>query len=657
MNIFRGLTALPEFSNSVITIGSYDGVHLGHQRILKRIQQLAEEINGVDIVITFHPHPREIVYPKDKELHLITTLDEKLEYFRRYGVSNVVIVPFTIEFSHQTAQEYIESFLVSRFHPRYIVIGYDHRFGLNRSGDVHLLNLYGRDHDFEVVKIEEEEIKNLTISSTRIRNALFSNNIELTNELLGHPYMIKGKVITGNRLGHHIGFPTANVKVTDAKKLLPQDGIFAATGIIHGIEYKGMLYIGLRPTIESALDHRVEIYLFDFDQQIYDEEITIEIYKFIRGDRKFPTMEGLKAAMQEDEKAVRNFFRGNANEQPPVATVMLNYNGIKYLERFLPFFLSSRYFNDHLYVVDNASTDGSLKWIKNAYPKVDSIALQVNKGYAGGYNEALTRIDAKYYAIVNSDIEITPQWLIPIIRMMEDDPSIAAVQPKILAESRRGYFEYAGASGGFMDSLGYPFCRGRILNNIERDTGQYEKAVPIFWASGAAFVVRSDAFKEVGGFDDDYFAHQEEIDLAWRLLLKGYKIMSCPASTVYHVGGGTLSYNSPMKIYLNFRNNIITLFKYLPGTDFIPIVSLRWLLDGLAGLRFLSKGEFNSAFAIIRAHFYIYGHLRTILAKRRRTAELYERKPLAKLPGVFQGSIILEYYGRWKRKWNQLFPS
>ena len=657
MNIFRGLAALPEFTNSVITIGSYDGVHLGHQRILKRIQQLAEEINGTDIVITFHPHPREIVYPKDKELQIITTLDEKLEYFRRYGVSNVVIVPFTIEFSHQSAQEYIESFLVNRFHPKYVVIGYDHRFGLNRSGDVHLLQLYGRDHDFEVVQIEEEEIKHLTISSTRIRNALFENNIELTNELLGHPYMIKGKVVTGNRLGHHIGFPTANVKVTESKKQLPQDEIFAATAIVQGIEYKGMLYIGLRPSIESATEHRVEIYLFDFDKQIYEEEITIEIYKFIRGDRKFATMESLKSAMMEDERAVRNYFRGNPDEHPTVATVMLNYNGKKYLERFIPFFRSSRYPNDHLYVVDNASTDGSAKWLKTFYPTVDCISLETNKGYAGGYNEALTQIEAKYFAIVNSDVEITPQWLVPIIQLMESDPSIAAVQPKILAEGRRGYFEYAGASGGFMDSLGYPFCRGRMLNSTERDTGQYESVIPIFWASGAAFVVRSDVFKSVGGFDPDYFAHQEEIDLAWRFLLKGYKIMCCPASIVYHVGGGTLTYNSPTKIYLNFRNNIITLFKYLPGIDFIPIVSLRWILDGMAGLRFISKGEFANAYAILRAHWYIYGHLRTILAKRRKTAELFERKNLAKLDGVFQGSIILEYYSRWKRKWSQLFPS
>lgn len=657
MNIFRGLSALPEFTNSVITIGSYDGVHLGHQRILKRIQQLAEEIDGVDIVITFHPHPREIVYPKDKELHIITSLDEKLEYFRRCGVSNVVIVPFTIEFSHQSAQEYIESFLVNRFHPKYIVIGYDHRFGINRTGDVHLLQLYGRDHDFEVVQIEEEEVRNLTISSTRIRNALSENNIELTNELLGHPYMIKGKVVTGNRLGHHIGFPTANVKVTEPKKLLPQDGIFAATATVRGIEYKGMLYIGLRPTIESAVEHRVEIYLFDFDKQIYEEDITVEVYKFIRGDRKFPTMESLKAAMMEDEKAVRQYFTGNPAEHPSVATVMLNYNGKKYLERFLPFFKASRYPNDRLYVVDNASTDGSAKWLKATYPQVDCISLETNKGYAGGYNDALANIDAKYFALVNSDVEITSQWLDPIIKMMENDPTIAAVQPKILAEGHRGYFEYAGAAGGFMDSLGFPFCRGRVLNKIERDTGQYDTPIPIFWASGAAFVVRSDVFKSVGGFDPDYFAHQEEIDLAWKFLLKGYKIMCCPSSVVYHVGGGTLTYNSPAKIYLNFRNNIITLFKYLPGIDFIPIVSLRWLLDFMAGFRFISKGEFANAFAIVRAHFYIYGHFRTILAKRRKTAEEYERIPIAKLNGVFQGSIILEYYGRWKRKWSQLFPS
>ncbi len=657
MNIFRGLSALPEFRNSVITIGSFDGVHQGHQKILKRIQQLAEETDGVDVVITFHPHPREIVYPKDDDLQILTTLDEKLAYFRRAGVSNVVIVPFTIEFSQQPAQEYIEKFLVSRFHPKYIVIGYDHRFGLNRAGNVHLLKLYGQDHGYEVVRIEEEELKDITISSTKIRHALQDNNIDLVNNLLGHPYMIKGQVVTGNRLGHHIGFPTANVHVADPKKLLPKDGIFAATATLDGVEYKGMLYIGLRPSIESASEHRVEIHLFDFDRQVYDQDITVEIYKFIRGDRKFPAMENLKAAMMEDEIAVRRYFRGNSSELADVATVILNYNGKHYLERFLPFFLSNRFPTEKIYVVDNASTDGSVKWVKSTYPEIECIALLENKGYAGGYNEALSRIQAKYYAIVNSDIEITPQWLHPIITMMEQDPTIAAVQPKILSESRRGYFEYAGASGGYMDSLGYPFCRGRILQNIERDTGQYETPSPIFWASGAALVIRSDAFHKLEGFDIDYFAHQEEIDLAWRLLLSHYKIMSCPQSIIYHVGGGTLSYNSPQKVYLNFRNNLVTLFKYLPKPDLVPIVSLRWVFDGLAGMRFLAKGEFANAFAIIRAHYYIYGHIRMINRKRKQVGESFTRQPLAKLPGVYQGSIIMDYYLRWKRKFSDLFPS
>jgi riboflavin kinase/FMN adenylyltransferase len=657
MNIFRGLSALPEFTNSVITIGSFDGVHVGHQKILKRIQQLAEEIEGTDIVITFHPHPREIVYPKDKELQIITTLDEKLEYFRRWGVSNVVIVPFTIEFSHLTAQEYIERFLVERFHPKYIVIGYDHKFGLNRQGDVHLLKLFGRDLDFEVIEIPEEEVRNLTVSSTRIRNALGENNIDLTNSLLGHPYMIKGKVVAGNRLGHHIGYPTANVKLPDSKKILPRDGIFAATATVRGIEYKGMLYIGLRPSIEAPVEHRVEINLFNFDKQIYDEEITVEIYKHIRGDKKFSTMEELKVAMQADERNVRDFFNNTVSPDATVATVILSYNGKKYLEQFLPYFKSSRFPKEKIFVIDNASTDGSAKWVRTTYPTITCLSLKENKGYAGGYNEGLAMVNAKYYALVNSDIEITPQWLIPIITLMERDETIAAVQPKILAHGRKGYFEYAGAAGGFMDSLGYPFCRGRMLQNTERDTGQYDTTIPIFWASGAALVIRAQLFRDVGGFDPDYFAHQEEIDLCWRLLLKNHKIVCCPESVVYHVGGGTLSYNTPAKVYYNFRNNIVTLFKYLPEGDLIPIVSLRWLLDGLAGIRFLSKGEFSNAYAIIRAHFYIYRNLRGILAKRRALAETYTRIPLVKLEGVYSGIIIMEYYLRWKRKFSQLFQS
>lgn len=657
MNIFRGLSALPEFAGSVITIGSYDGVHQGHLKILKRIQQLAEATGTADVVITFHPHPREIVYPKDDDLQLLTSLDEKLEYFRRAGVSNVVIVPFTIEFSQQPAQEYIEKFLVSRFHPKYIVIGYDHRFGLNRSGNVNMLKLYGERFDFEVIQIEEEEVRNITISSTKIRNALLVNDIELANHFLGHPYMIKGKVVTGNRLGHHIGYPTANVQVGEPKKLFPKDGIFAATATIGGIEYKGMLYIGLRPSIESAPERRVEIHLFDFDRQVYGQDITVEIYKFIRGDRKFSTMEALKEAMVEDEKAVRGYFKGFFSPQANVATVILNYNGKAYLEKFIPYFLSSRYPYENFYVVDNASTDGSAKWLKNRYPSINCIQLSQNSGYAGGYNQALKTIEAKYYAIVNSDIEITPQWLEPIITMMENDPGIAAVQPRIRSEARKGYFEYAGASGGCMDALGYPFCRGRVLQNVERDTGQYESDMPVFWASGAAFVIRSDVFHEIGGFDSDYFAHQEEIDLAWRILLRNYRIMSCPQSVVYHVGGGTLSYNSPQKVYLNFRNNLITLFKYLPKPDLIPVVSLRWLMDGLAGLRFLAKGQMANAFAIIRAHYYIYGHIRSIRQKRKETLEKYTLQPLAKLPGVYQGSIIMDYYLRWKRKYCDFFSS
>ncbi len=656
MNIFRGLSALPEFRNAVITIGSYDGVHAGHQKILKRIQQLAEEIDGTDIVITFHPHPREIVYPKDDDLWILTTLDEKLAYFRRNGVSNVVVVPFTIEFSQQPAQEYIENFLVAKFHPRYIVIGYDHRFGLHRAGNVHLLKLYGQELGYEVVQLDEEELKDITISSTRVRKALQDTNIELANAYLGHPYMIRGQVVTGNRLGHHIGFPTANLKIPDSKKLLPPDGIYAATATIKGITHKGMLYIGLRPSIDAETEHRVEIHLFDFDRQIYDEEIAVELYSFIRADRKFSTVEDLRKAMQEDEVAVRQFFNRSSPTTAEVATVILNYNGRSFLQRFLPYFRSSRYPRETLIVADNGSEDGSAKWVRTQYPDIRCISLNTNLGYAGGYNEALARVEAPYFAIVNSDIEITPEWLNPIIEMMEKDMTIAAVQPKIRAESQRGYFEYAGAAGGFMDALGYPFCRGRILQTIERDTGQYETTIPIFWASGAAFVIRSSAFREVGGFDADYFAHQEEIDLAWRLLLKGHKIKCCPASRVYHVGGGTLGYNEPRKVYLNFRNNIITLIKYLPKGDLIPVITLRWLLDGLAGLRFLLTGRFGNCLAIVRAHFYIYGHIRGIWHKRKKISETYTLLPLVKLPGVYPGSIIMDYYLRWKRKFTDFFP-
>lgn len=657
MNIFRGLTSLPDFKNSVITIGSFDGVHAGHQKILHRVQQLAESIDGTDVVITFHPHPREIVYPKDTDLRILTSLDEKLEYFRRNGVSNVVIVPFTIEFSHLSAQEYIERFLVDRFHPRYVVIGYDHRFGVNRTGDVHLLKIYGRDFNFEVLEIEEKEWKDLSISSTRIRKALLESRLEDANQLLGHPYMIKGTIVTGNRLGHHIGFPTANLQLPDQKKLLPPDGIYAAVAILNGIEYPGMLYLGLRPSIDKAPEHRIEMNIFDFDKQIYGKEIMIEVHKFIRGDKQFSNMEDLKIAMNDDETSARNYFNSKSEQFPAVSTVILNYNGKPFLERFLPFFKSSRYKRDTIIVADNASDDGSLRFLKASHPTVTTISLPVNEGYAGGYNQALKDITSPYCALVNSDIEITADWLTPIIAMMEKDPTIGAVQPKIRSEEHRNQFEYAGASGGFMDSLGYPFCRGRVLNDVERDCGQYETPTQIFWASGAALVLRTEIFKKLEGFDKDYFAHQEEIDLAWRIHLLKMKIMSCPESVVYHVGGGTLTYNSPRKVYLNFRNNLITIIKYLPDGDLIPIISLRWILDGLAGIRYLAKGQWKNAWAITRSHFYIYRNLRVIIQKRKEIAKNFNRIPLNQLPGVFQGSILFEYYFRGKRTFSALFHS
>jgi len=418
-----------------------------------------------------------------------------------------------------------------------------------------------------------------------------------------------------------------------------------------------MLYLGLRPSIDSVPEHRVEIHVFDFDKQIYGREVMIEVHQFIRADQKFGAMEDLRAAMQADEQAVRGYFKGLSADLPEVATVILNYNGRNLLERFLPHFKSSRYDREKLYVADNASTDGSVRFLRAEHPDVHVIPMKSNKGYAGGYNEALEQIESPYCALVNSDIEVTPDWLIPIIRMMEEDPTIAAVQPRILSETQRGWFEYAGAAGGMIDSLGYPFCRGRVLSKVERDAGQYEEPIPIFWASGAAFVIRTEVFRAIGGFDTDYFAHQEEIDLSWRIHLKGYKVYNCPQSVVYHIGGGTLSYNTPRKIYLNFRNNIITTVKYLPQGDLIPIVSLRWVLDALAGLRFILKGQPANALAVLRSHYYIYGHLRQLIQKRRDHKARFDRLPLSKLPGVFEGSIIFEYYFRARRTYQDLFRS
>jgi len=299
------------------------------------------------------------------------------------------------------------------------------------------------------------------------------------------------------------------------------------------------------------------------------------------------------------------------------AVVILNWNGKSWLEKFLPNVIQRS--NDaEVIIADNNSSDDSIKFLEENYPNIRIIQNDGNYGYAKGYNLSLKQINAKYFVLLNSDIEVTKDWISPIISLMDSDKTISACQPKILDYNNKNRFEYAGASGGYIDKIGYPFCRGRIFDDLEEDKGQYNDATEIFWATGACLFVRSSHFWEVGGLDKDFFAHQEEIDLCWRLKNKGYKIMVEPKSIVYHVGGGTLNVGSPFKTHLNFRNNLYMMFKNLPLSYLFAIIPVRLVLDGIAAITFLSnKKGISHFFAVMKAHFSFYFEIPKLITKRR----------------------------------------
>lgn len=298
-----------------------------------------------------------------------------------------------------------------------------------------------------------------------------------------------------------------------------------------------------------------------------------------------------------------------------IAVVILNWNGKKLLEQFLPSVI--KYSEEaQIYVADNASTDDSVVYLQENFPKVKLIINSNNYGFAKGYNEALKSVEEDIYALVNSDIEVTENWLSPVLELFEQDGETAVIQPKILDYKKKTHFEYAGAAGGFIDKYGYPFCRGRILNTIEEDKGQYDDISEIFWASGACFFIRKSVYRELGGFDDDFFAHQEEIDLCWRAFNKNYKARFCYASKVFHVGGATLSTTNPRKTYLNFRNSLLMVLKNVPSAKLPLVFFTRLCLDGLAGINYIFHGKFGHTLAIIKAHFKVYTLLFNFLNKR-----------------------------------------
>jgi len=289
-----------------------------------------------------------------------------------------------------------------------------------------------------------------------------------------------------------------------------------------------------------------------------------------------------------------------------LAIVILNWNGKALLEQFLPSVIMHSE-QAHLYIIDNASTDDSIIWLQKKHPQVTIIQLNTNLGYAGGYQKGLKQIHTPFYCLLNSDVKITAGWLTPILNLFKNE-EIAAIQPKILDFNKSEYFEYAGAGGGLIDSLGYPYCRGRVFNRIEKDHKQYNDTTEVFWASGACFFVKSADFWSVGGFDTDYFAHQEEIDLCWRFHNIEKKVMYCGDSTVYHVGGASLNYVSPQKTYLNFRNSLYSILKNRKGFKVYGILFIRMLLDGVAGVQFLFQGKIKHLLAIIKAHFSFYAN-------------------------------------------------
>lgn len=333
---------------------------------------------------------------------------------------------------------------------------------------------------------------------------------------------------------------------------------------------------------------------------------------------------------------------------PKVAVVILNWNGRFFLEKFLPSVYNSTYPNIEFIIGDNASTDDSVRFVQETYPSIRIIRNEANLGFAGGYNEVLKSVDADYFVLLNSDVEVTPNWIEPVVEYLDSEHEMAAAQPKILAYHEKGLFEHAGAAGGYIDRYGYPFCRGRLFHEIEADRRQYDDTCEIFWATGAALFIKAAAWRQSGGFDADFFAHMEEIDLCWRLKRMGYKIGYVATSTVYHVGGGTLQASNPKKTYLNFRNNLVMLQKNLPLLTAVWVIFARLWLDLLALIKFLVDRKPRDAWAISRAHQYFFLHIFKNAKKRQKYGSTENLK------GLYTKSILWAFYVNKIRKFSGL---
>lgn len=331
-----------------------------------------------------------------------------------------------------------------------------------------------------------------------------------------------------------------------------------------------------------------------------------------------------------------------------VAVVILNWNGKKYLEQFLPSVVKYSA-NAQIIVADNASSDDSVAFLQKNYPQVRIILNSDNGGFSKGYNDAFAQVEAEYAVLLNSDVAVTENWLSPLISLLENDPQVAVCQPKIRSFHAPHLFEYAGAAGGMIDQYGYPFCRGRLFDNLETDEGQYDDNPSIFWATGACMVVRLATYKQLGGLDEHFFAHMEEIDLCWRMKNAGYDIRACGQSIVYHVGGGTLPKNNPRKTFLNFRNGLALLLKNLPASELIPVIFIRLVLDGVAGAKYLFSGQSADTLAIIKAHFNFYAMMPTWIKARKNA-----RKNITTEAKRKQFSIVWQYFIGKKQKYSEL---
>jgi len=331
------------------------------------------------------------------------------------------------------------------------------------------------------------------------------------------------------------------------------------------------------------------------------------------------------------------------------AVVILNWNGEQWLRTFLPGVVERSRAHARVIVADNGSDDGSIAWLRSTMPEVELIELGSNLGFAGGYNAALRQVDAEYLILLNSDVEVTEGWIPGLKEFLLRDDRMAACQPKVLSHGRRGYFEHAGAAGGFIDRNGYPFCRGRIFEITEKDHGQYDDDREVFWATGACLLIRAEAFRQVDGFDASLFAHMEEIDFCWRAKNQGFKVMYCPDSTIFHIGGGTLPKHNSRKTYLNIRNNITMLYKNLEEERLLKILAARILLDYVAAVKFLFDGGFKDMAAVIKAHFYFWRHLPLLRKKR-------EKIPHLKVSQIYWGNIVIDHYLGRKKSFLQLDP-